>query len=86
MLRHLSLAIALRAVGVRRVQLLGSRGLQLQLGYVSVDHHELLLVEQYAVGQTQPRSRLLARPSKGPRLRIAAGSTSKASDPSAQRR
>jgi hypothetical protein len=45
--------LALRTVGVGWVQFLGSRGLQLKLGYVGVDHHELLLVEQDAVGKTQ---------------------------------
>jgi len=59
MLRHLTLALAFRAFGVGWVQFLGSRGLQLQLEYVGMNNHELLLVEQYAIGQTQPPGCLL---------------------------
>ena len=59
MLRHLTLALAFRTVGVGWVQFLSSGGLQLQLGYVGVDHNKLLLVEQYAIGQTQPPGCLL---------------------------
>jgi len=44
MLGHLTLALALRAVGV--VFLFNSRGLQLQLGHVFMDHDEFLLAEQ----------------------------------------
>src|SRR5262245_39858543 len=58
MLWHL--ALALRTVGV--LQLLNSRGLQLQLGHVGVDHHELLLVEKVcgredAAGRRRPPAR-----------------------------
>jgi len=38
------LAITLWVVGVCSVQLLSSHGLQLHLGHVGVDHHELLLL------------------------------------------
>jgi hypothetical protein len=48
MLRHLALAIALRAIGVRWGQRVDRGVLQLPLGHVGVDHHELLLVEQDA--------------------------------------
>jgi len=52
MLGHLALAVALRAVSVRRVQRVNARGLKLQLRHMGVDHDELLLVEQDAIGQT----------------------------------
>jgi hypothetical protein len=50
MLWHLAFPLVLRTVGVGWEQFLGSRGLQSKLACVGVDHHELLLVEQYAVG------------------------------------
>jgi len=54
MLWHLTLTITLRTVGVRWVQRVYlANGFQLELGHVAVDHHELLLVEQNAVGETQ---------------------------------
>jgi len=63
MLWHLTLTITLRTVGVRWVQRVDlGDGFQLELGHVGVDHHELLLVEKDAVGQTQPRPQ--ARQSK----------------------
>jgi hypothetical protein len=64
MLWHLTLTLALRAIGVRHMQLLNSRGLQLQLGYVGVDDHEVLLVEQdFGMANAVDRPRPLRRPS-----------------------
>ena len=53
MLRHLAFPLALRTLAVGWVQFLGSRGFELQLGYVGVNNHDFLLVEQYAIGKTQ---------------------------------
>jgi hypothetical protein len=53
MLRHLTLAVALRAFGVRRVQRVNGGGLQLQLRHMGMDHHELSSIEQYPIRQAQ---------------------------------
>jgi hypothetical protein len=47
---HVTRAFARGAFGIRRMQCVNAGGLQLQLRHVGVDHHELLLVEQYAIG------------------------------------
>src|SRR5215471_3462046 len=85
MLRHLALALALWTVVVCRMERVDPGDVfQLELGHVGVDHHEPLLVEKDAVGQTQLPTSPSGPPVHGPRLRIATGRDSKASDPSPQ--
>jgi len=59
MLWDLALPLALRTLAIGWMQFLGSRGFELQLGYVGVNNHDFLLVEQYAIGKTQPPGCLL---------------------------
>jgi hypothetical protein len=66
---HLTLTIALRAVGVRWMRRVDRGVLQLKLGHVGMDHDEFLFVEQYAVRQPQPVD-LAFRPAR-PRTVIA---------------
>ena len=50
---NLTLALAFRTVGARRVQRVNASGLKLQLGNMRVDHNKLLLNEQDAIRQPE---------------------------------
>ena len=55
MLRHLARTLALRAVGICRVQRVDTRnGLELKLRHVRVYDGEVLLAEHHTVGKAQP--------------------------------